>query len=421
MAPFPNVLAQVMPAFIPHVEAAAIQYTYRMYAMASAVTTVYAPELGMNIRKVSEYLQHQRAVDLQENTAIPTSAIVRARKTEVSPIEVGHAYEISDRRMMTDLEDIVADTVRALGAGVGDRIEADLIKAGMDNLAGGTMGSSSTLFTHDLMVEAQFEMTHRAEPNEPLYCVVHPLQVKNVMKDLIRYSGSNAGVNLGFRERAINSWTVPGFDNAVYIQSSFIPRRVIHKLSVYGTGGTFRLAIKDGRTAGVDLTAAITVSATPATTVTNVKNALDALTFAGNSAWTVAGSANNDITITPPASLYLDKESELRVAIDWDNPTVSHVKSAYDLVTTLTGAPLDTNGTQLGVKLFEKSASAKAQVFYRDALIYDVRQTPSAYFDVLNDNRTGRWSLHTKYAADGWRVERGMFIETAANSAFATG
>lgn len=405
--------------FIPHIEMGALRWSQRKYVMLPRVTN-FGDMSGWNVRKISEYLKFRQAQDLSEDTAIPDTVLKRARKAEISPKEIGDRYRISDRRVTTDLENILGDTIEALGTSVGERKERDLVAKAYETFIGGTLGGASTDYSLDLPIDGQHEFTKLARTGL-IYHVIHPFQARKILKDLVAFSGAAAGAPLDFRNAAIRSWTVPGFDNLNIAVGDFIGRNIIHNILVYGTGGTFRLALYDGQDAGVNLTAAITVSATPATMIANIKAALEALTFTGNGTWTVAGTTLLDMTITPPATLWLDSESELRVAVDYDNPTLAGEKTAYDLITGLSGAPLDINGDSLGVVVTEKSATAQGLLFQPDALVHDARSPVQGFFELVNQGRTAEYSVHTTYGVGGWRRERGMFVVTKASSAFATG
>lgn len=405
--------------FIPWIEEGALKYTQRKYVMRSRVLNL-SDMTGWNIRKITEYLKYRNAQELAEDTAIPDTILARARKAEVSPKEIGDRYRISDRRASTDLESIISDTISALGSGLGDKVERDLFATALATFGGGTIGDGTADYSLDQPIDGQHEFTKLAQEGL-IYHVIHPFQAKKILKDLVVFGGSGAGAPLDFRNAAIRSWTVPGFDNLNIAVSTFVPRRVIHNVDIYGTGGTFKLAVLDGQSAGVNVTAAITVSGTPATMNSNIKAALEALTFTGNGTWTVTSTTLTDIVITPPTTLFLDADSELRVAVDYDNPTLIGEKSAFDLITGLSGAPLDVNGASLGIVVSEKSATAKSLLFMPDAVVFDARDRVNAFFEVVNQGRTAEYSAYTTYGVARWRQERGMFIHTKANSAFATG
>jgi hypothetical protein len=418
-----NALSQILGGnldLIPHIEHLAFQYITRQYVMASRVS-VFDDMEGFNPRKVSEYLLPGIASELQENTDIPTSALARARRAQIDIKEVGDRYDITDRRVQTDLENILADVSFALGKAVGDKLEIDLINACLSYFIGGNLGSAATAYTIDKAIDAQHEFAKvQGNTNRGvLQHVIHPFQAREVMKDLIQFDGTTAGVDLTFREDAIRSWKVPGFDGLEIVQTSFLPRRIINRVRVNATGGTFRLSVA-GQT-----TAAITVSATPATMATNIKNALEALVFTNgqtNGTWTVDGTGGLlDIDVTPPVGLYLYADQELQVAVDYANPTLKGQISAYDLTTgRTTGAiGLSLAGTSYGVDVQEISASCKSLMFFPSAIALDMRQAPTANFNLVKQGRTGEYALYTKYGVGYWQPDLGMTIETTASSAFA--
>lgn len=416
-----NGLSQVFGSgkdFIPHVEMGALRWSQRKFVMLSRVTNL-GDMTGWNVRKISEYLKFRSAQVLAEDTAIPDSTLARARKAEIEPKEVGDRYRISDRRESTDLEDIIGDSIEALGTAIGESKERDLIQAAYTGFIGGTLGSASVDYSLDLPIDGQHEFMKLARKGL-IYHVIHPFQAKKILKDLVAFSGASAGAPLEFRNAAIRSWTVPGFDNLNIVVGDYVGRNVVHNLLVYGTGGTFRLAVGDGQQAGVNLTAAITVSAVTATMQTNIETALNALTFEGNGVWNATGADNLNIVITPPATLFLDADQELRIAVDYANPTLIGEKTAYDLVTGLSGAVEDINGDEQGVRITERSATAQGLLFMADALLHDSRDRVRGSFELVNQGRTAEYAAYTTYGVKAWRRERGMLVLTKASSAFAT-
>lgn len=405
--------------FIPHVEMGALRWSQRKFVMLPRVTNL-GDMTGWNVRKISEYLKFRSAQTLAEDTEIPNTTLARARKAEIEPKEIGDRYRISDRRVSTDIENIIGDVIEALGTTIGEKKERDLIQAAYSGFIGGTLGSSSVDYSLDLPIDGQHEFMKLARQGL-IYHVIHPFQAKKILKDLVAFSGSSAGAPLDFRNAAIRSWTVPGFDNLNIVVGDYVGRNVINNILVYGTGGTFRLAVYDGQSVGENVTAAITVSAVVATMKSNIKAALEALTFTGNGTWTVGGTTLLDMTITPPSTLFLDADSELRVAVDYATPSLIGEKSAYDLITGLSGAPLDINAASLGVVMSEKSATAQGLLFMQDSLMHDSRDSVRGSFELVNQGRTAEYAAYTTYGVKAWRRERGMFVLSKANSAFATG
>jgi len=428
---------------IPHIEHAAIKYVFRRYAMANRVRVLNDMN-DWNARKVSEYLPSRRAQDLSEDTAIPDTTLVRVRKVTVEPKEVGERYRISDRRVSTDLESIVADVVEAIGKAIGDRVEQDLHATARDTFIGGEFGSSSTTYDLNLMLQAATIFRQRARRGQ-LFHVIHPFQALPVMEKLIDYTASN-NQQLNFRDNSIaelqannlTEFNLPTFGNVNLSIAEYLPRRVVSKFALYGTGGTFRLQLGDGYNTAVpnNITAAITVSTTPATLITNIDAALNALTmtpyYSGSGSWVTTGSDILDMTITPPSDFFVDDEQQLRIAVQYDDATKASLdggdvnivmqKSGYDLVTTLTGGPVGMDGLEQGIRIWERSATARGLVFLPDALVLDIRQAVRAHFDGnINQGRTVEFAGHMKYASSKWSPEKGLFILTKADSPFATG
>jgi hypothetical protein len=413
-----NQLSQVFGGaldLIPHIEERAFRWTFRNYAMIPRVT-IFTDMSGFNDRKISEYIPTRRAQDLSEDTAIPDHIFNRVRESSIAPTEVGERYRISDRRWQTDRENVVSDAILFLAKAIGDRKEADIIAQALSSFKMGTIGGAATEFTIDLPIAGQFQFMQNAIRDQ-IYLVVHPFQVKNVITDLADFHGSDAGVNMNFRERALQGFTIPMFNGLNLAVSEFLPRKVVYKVSTYGTGGTFRLEIGTDQEVGVEITAAITAAASGNTVATNIAAALNALT--GQSGWTAAATSDDPARITVTAPEYVDAESELRVAIDTSDPTLPKRKSSYDLITGLSGAPVDSGGDSLGVVVAEISADTKALMFTRDALVYDVRQPVQAFAETVYQGRTLEISGYEKYGVGHWRDERGLFIQSVATSPLA--
>jgi hypothetical protein len=420
---------------IPHIEEAAMKYVVHNTVMATRVK-VMTDMTGWNVRKVSEYIRGRRAQDLAEDTEIPNTNIMRARKTIIEPYEVGDMYRITDRRTETDLESIVSDTVSHLGLGISERVEMDLISVASEVFRGGTLGATGTDYSLNLMLQAATLFRARAR-HGALYHVVHPYQAHTVMEKLIDYSNV---APLGFRDQAasrlegtsdLRSFQLPTFGITDLSISELLPRHFDFKLVLNGDGGTFRLQLGDGyETSGAaqNITGAITVSATPATTVANVLAAINALPLAvRKGTWGVTGAANDNITITMPSGVYFSDPDNLRIANKYDDDVavmgqlgVTLQKSAYDLVTSGGGDPTgadDMNGNPVGVELYERTGGyAKSLLFKPDAIAWDIRKGVKSHFDTVHQGRTAEYAGYMVYGVEQWSPENGMYILSKAQS-----
>lgn len=425
---------------IPHIEEAALKYVVHNSVMASRVA-VKTDMTGYNVRKVSEYVRGRRAQDLAEDTEIPDTTMIRARKAHIEPYEVGDRYRITNRRVDTDIESIVADTVEHLGLGMSERVEVDLLDTALATFRGGTLGSTSTDYSLPLMLQAATVFRARARRGD-IFHVVHPYQALTEMEKLIEYNNATQQANLSFRDQAatglmtsdLQSFRLPTFGITDLTVSNLLPRRITFQLKVYGDGGTFRLQLGDGYdTSGAsqNITGAIAVTGTPATDIVTIAAAINALPAAvTGGVWTCTGSDMEDLTITPPATFYTPDPDNLRIANKFDTDAVilgqsgvTLQKSAYDLVTDGGGDPTgadDMNGDPIGVELFERTgATAKSLIFQPQAILWDVREGVQSYFEVTKQGRTAEYSGYMTYGAGQWSPELGMFILTKAESPYA--
>lgn len=417
---------------LPHIESTAIKLMRRNYVLPGRVLTLNDMN-GWNIRKVSEYVQTRRAVELAESTAIPATEIMRARLNSIEPKEVGDAYEVSERRINTDYAGIVVEIASALARSVGERIEVDLFATLNDAFVNNNINNTGSDFSTEMLVAAEMMMQPHFDGATAMYHVAHPYQTLPILKNLVRITDSESGTAAMNNLARMSARTIPLLPGMSVVTGALHPRNVILQLNVQGDGGTFRLQVGDGYVEGENITAAIDYDATTATMVSDIQTALNALDmsgfYSGAGTWTVTGSDETDLTITPPSDLFLDDFSQLRIANKYDSDAViNHYfdvitqKSAYDLVTTPDTGVTDMNGVEVGVVLKERSATARVYSYFEDAIVRDVRKPITPFSDLeIHDGRTNRYALSTTYGTGSWRPYRGMYTITDANSPRAVG
>lgn len=375
---------------VPWIESRAFMYAMHNFVMAPRVLTVSDLPGSWNIRKVSEYSRVRMAQALSEGVAIGDNKVNRKRTQTIEPSEWGDRYPVTNRRSGTDPEPILADIVQFLGYSLGRRKEYELFNL-IPSFEAGSLGSSSSAYSMDLSISMQALFAARGF-NGQLFHVIHPYQALDVKKDLIDLSKP---ASEEFRSRFIRSWDFGGFGGLNITEATLLPRKVKHRLLFNGvpTGGTFRLSV-------IDLTtASITFSGTPATLAGNIQTALNALGI-GTFAVADGGGGITDIEVTPPATLYLDHENELRIAVDADG----------DSYTALTG------GTNPTLTIQEISASARAPFFERESIIHDARQGVQIYREWFPSTRTLDIGGTEVYGVGMWRPERAGYIESDATS-----
>lgn len=411
---------------LPHIEMSAIKLIQKNYVLPGRVLTL-SDMKGWNIRKISEYIPPVRAGELQESTAIPTTEVLRSRLAEVAPKEIGSAYEISDRRYTTDPEDILVDTVKFLARAIGERIEQDLYST-LNSAILRVIDNKTQNYEFKDTVAATTVMQQHFDGVSQLHHVFHPYQLYPIIGNMVKVTDATTGqaamMNGGATQAQLYNSPV-----GTLVTGTMHPRRVIIKLHIAGDGGNFRLQVGDGNVIGVNITDEINYSATASAIDGDIKTALEALTFPGNGTWSVTGSSLDDITVTPPPNLYLDDFSQLRVANEYnEKATINHYfdsttqKSSYDKITNPATGVFDMNGSQLGVVVRERSATAKVYSFFGDTIVRDVRESVKVHSNLeLHDGRTTRYAMYTKYGVAPWRAYRGIATETKADSPYAVG
>ena len=392
MGSVPTVFTQLsneFPTFVPYVEEAA--YFYAMYSsVLPPRTTVKNDMSGWNVRKVSEFVRNRRAVQLAEATAIPQATLDRIRTAEVSPLEWGDRYPVTDRTVHTSLEDLLGTVITYLGQSLGMRKEKQVAKTLLSALSTNNVtGSPTTNYTFATALGLVHEFSKRAWATEdPVYHIIHPFQAMHVRKDLADLSKPADNVT----RASINRWIMSGGMGVEVVETPTLPRKIKYKLAFDCTGGTFTLRAGELANGNPAITAPITYNATPATLATNIKTALDAL---GIGTWTVSGSAVDNMTVQAPH--YVDAEDELLV----------HQNNLTGGAASLT--------------ISERSASALSIMYSRSAVILDIREPIRVHGEFLHAERIYDIMAYEKYGVALWRGDRVLFYETDASSPFAVG
>jgi hypothetical protein len=225
-----------------------------------------------------------------------------------------------------------------------------------------------------------------------LTMMVHPYQLQSIRNDIVDLAKPADSATRSIIKR----WTMLGSEATTLIESPNVPRKITYKLDFQNiTSGTFKLFVGYTLLDVPSITADITYSATPATLVSNIKTALDALS---HGVWTVSGTAINDITVVAPH--FVDTEDKLAVPL---------VQS--------TGLPDQALvGTNANIVITERSAKARAVFFNQNAFAFDLRENTNVSYEYLYDARTDMFYADENWGMGVYQPDRVMFVETDANS-----
>lgn len=386
---FSNLVA-VLPSLTPWIEESA--YRFAMYnSVLPARVSVYSDMQGYNTRRVSEYIRNRRAQQLSEAVAIPDTVARRLNIAEVSPQEWGDSYPVSERRVTTDLENVLADIISFLGDSLAMRKEKVLMRTLLSGKTAANTINVSGNYTLNEPIALQQEFMKRAFTRDDTFHLIHPFQALPIKKELIDLTRPADNVT----RASINRWLMGGGQGTEMVETPTLPRKITYRLVITATSGTFKLRAGELNNGAEAITANITVSTTASTMVTNIKTALDAL---GIGTWTVSGTALTDITVESP--IYVDAEDELQIALKPD------------------GTP-DTALTGGTVVIQEKSARCAAPFYSRDAIILDLRQPFRYRFEENIKERVLQNYATEVFGAALWRKDRLFFVETNATSPLA--
>jgi hypothetical protein len=404
----PQNLAQIyggLKDLIPHMEERAFKYVMYSRVLPGRVTLYTDMPGSWNVRKFSEYERPRRAVLKNEGERVEAAKMRRKRTVQIEPQEWSDAYEITDRRSGTDLENIAADTIEALGGSLGLRQEKLLFKQ-LQSSAYATLGDGTDQFALYMQIAGQQEAAKKGWSGQ-WFMALHPYQTVGVLTELIDLT--KAGVP-AFRNDFIAQWRIGGFGNLILIETPLLPRHIVYNLNITagaGTGAdgdTFKLYLgtKDDGTEAI--TAEITVDATDAPAIADTIDAIEAALNAVTNfpdGWVVGGTALNALTITPPLTYYVDAEDELRLATNEDGDIDGTISASNIIIS-------------------ENTATAKAVMWTPETVALDVRTPMTMGMEMYNEEGYIRMFGKQTYGVEDLRGDRRFHVHTLAYSPFST-
>lgn len=370
---------------------ATLQYIRQTFVMPARVLT-FNDTRGMATRKAAEYLDPGTPTDnLAETQDLTTTEFDKALRATLSPKEIGKQYIITDRRVETDVDNVIPDAVSAIGYSIGRKVEGDLLSL-LTSLAGGTIGTTSTALSLSKIWAARSLMASRAIPG-PYTVVLHPYQYLDIQTELTTLTNA---IDLTQQQQAFDNYFIPKIGDMDLVVSNLVPivgtTSDVQTVTVNGTptGGTFTLSF------GGYTTSALAYNETAA----NVQAALRALpsiyldSGTGAANVTVSGSAGGPFTVTFVAEL---KGRNLQV-----------MTANYSALTGGTAPTVTIAHTTPGV------ANAVGGMFNRNALAFDVRR--GLRIEPFRDPSLRSTELNATmiYAYGAWRPEFGIQLVSDA-------
>lgn len=383
----------LISTLIPDIWENAMWYAQHMFVMPRLVTT-FSDQDGMEDRKNSLY----KETGIQDNVAETADLdsyryeFDRDLASTLTPKEVGKQFLMTDRRVRTDTENVMADAAVDLGYAAGKKVEQDLLGL-FANGTGGQFGDETNSASMNLIQAGRAKLEAAAVPG-PYVAVLHPFQWFDIHSAFTNLSNP---APLNIRDLAQSSYYVTQVADITIVVSSLVPtvgiRDEVQTLTMTGTptGGTFTLKF------GGAETAPIAFNASAAT----VEAALELLPNIGVN----LTSSGGPFPGTPVVITFATGQVG-----DTDVPLMTIGTNA------LTGG---TSPTVTSVETTKGANYARGAIFTRDAFAYDQR----AGFRIEPERNASlrAWELNLSgiYAVGTWRPERAVQLRSDASAPIA--
>lgn len=190
--------------YIPVIWEAALLYARQNFVMPGLVQ-MYTGR-GMAPRQVTEYAEGSVQENLGELEDLTPSLFERHLLSQLVPAETGKQYIITDRRIESDTESVLADAASAIGYEIGKSLEVNLL-TDIASVEGGSVGTANNALTWADIFNGRARLAAAGVPG-PYSVVLHEYQWLDLATDV-----NIAGVGTTVLT------TQPGFESRYYIGS----------------------------------------------------------------------------------------------------------------------------------------------------------------------------------------------------------
>ncbi len=358
---------------LPDIWEAALFYAQHAFVMPSLVRT-FTDQTGMVPRKNTLYIETGIQDNLAETADLTAVAFDRNLRSTLTPKEIGKQFVITDRRVESDLEDVMADAALDIGYTMGKQLETDLLnRFSSFELA---QGAPATPITTTILTEARSLLEANAVPG-PYTAVIHTYQYLNMFAD---FTALASPAPLDIRNQAVRNYFITQYADLRIVVSSLLARTVINEVqsitTAGSTAGTFTLTFAGQTTAAIAFDASNAVIQTALLLLSNL-NSGDVVVTSASEPW-IATFGGQYIGRNVPEM-------------------------------TIDGGGL-TGGTPAVSTTTQGSASSTAGVFGRDATALDMRRGLRIEPERDASQRWTELNATMIYAEGGWRPERGVQV-----------
>lgn len=163
----------IVKQYVPAIWEAALMYIKYNFTMSGLLKT-FSNMQGFTPRYTTQYTEGTVTSNLGELQDLTPQLITRNLLAALQPAEHGTQYVLTDRRVESDTEDILADAAEKIGYEMGKKLEVDLL-TDFGNLTGGYVGSAGSSLTWQNIYEGRTRLAAAGVP-APYNVVLHEYQ-----------------------------------------------------------------------------------------------------------------------------------------------------------------------------------------------------------------------------------------------------
>lgn len=204
--------------YVPEVWEAALQYAKQNFVMPGLVRTFSMS--GFNTRNVTEYVEGSVDTNLGELEDLTPQLLERRLLASLTPQEHGTQYIITDRRLESDLEDVLADAAMSIGYSIGKQMELHLL-GDFSKLTGGSVGAAGSALTWANIYAARTTLAAAGIPG-PYMVVLHELQYHD-LATAANIAGTSMNPVLRIRDDIQSNYYVGSVNDMNFFTSGLVP------------------------------------------------------------------------------------------------------------------------------------------------------------------------------------------------------
>lgn len=209
--------------FVPTIWEGALMHIRHNTVMPRLVRT-FMNQRGFASRAVTEYAEGSVSTGLGELEDLSPQVLTRSLLAQLTPQESGAQYIITDRRIETDSESVLADAIGAIGYSMGKSLEQTLL-GHFTGLTGGSVGTANAALTWANIYEGRARLAAAGVP-APYNVVLHEYQWYDLSSvaglPSLNFTTTGAAAPLKIRDELVNRYYVGSIGDLNFYVTSLL-------------------------------------------------------------------------------------------------------------------------------------------------------------------------------------------------------